>query len=145
MTRFTYTAERSTGEVYKGVADARDRFDLYRIVRGDGAHIISVAEEKADNAWNFSFWSKRISSVGEYEKILFARNLGAMLAAGLPLARSLSVIERQTRNVKMSIVVASVESDVRRGDPLHVAFAKFPRVFPKLFIAMVRAGEEGGD
>lgn len=43
------------------------------------------------------------------------------------------------------MVISQVSSDVRRGETLHAALAKFPRVFPKLFVAMVRAGEEGGD
>jgi type IV pilus assembly protein PilC len=83
--------------------------------------------------------------VSEYEKILFARNLGAMLAAGLPLARALSVMERQTRNQKLAGTLSEVTSSIRKGDALHAALAKFPRMFSKLFIAMVRAGEEGGD
>ena len=145
MTRFVYTAEKSTGEVYKGVAEARDRFDLYRMVRGDGAHIISVSEEAEKAAWSFSYWSERIASVGEYERILFARNLGAMLGAGLSLTRALSVMERQIKNKKMASIASPIASDVRRGDPLHAALSKFPRVFSRLFVAMVRAGDEAGD
>jgi len=145
MARFSYTAEKNSGEVYKGVAEAADRFALYGIVRQEGGKIISL-EETGKNSWmSLTYWNTLITRIGEYDKILFARNLGAMLAAGLPLARALSVIERQTRNLKMSGVVASVASDVRRGDTLHAALAKFPHVFSRLFAAMVRAGEEGGD
>lgn len=145
MARFSYTAERSGGEVYTGVAEARDRFELYGIVRKEGGRIISL-NEKGGSTWlSIGYWNALLSRVSEYEKILFARNLGAMVSAGLALARALSVMERQTRNVRLASIVASVASDVRRGDSLHVALAKFPRVFPKLMIAMVRAGEEGGD
>jgi type IV pilus assembly protein PilC len=145
MARFSYTAEKTSGEVYKGVADAVDRFALYGIVRQEGGKIISV-EETGKNSWlSINYWNTLLARISEYDKILFARNLGAMLAAGLPLARALSVIERQTKNPKMSSVVSSVSSDVRRGDTLHAGFAKFPNVFSRLFVAMVRAGEEGGD
>ncbi len=143
--RFSYTAEKAGGEVYKGIAEAADRFALYATVRQEGGKILSFEESGEANWMSMRFWNGFFSHITEYEKILFARNLGAMLSAGLPLARSLSVIERQTKNAKMSVVIASVESDVRRGDTLHAAFGKFPDVFPKLFIAMVRAGEEGGD
>lgn len=143
--KFTYTAEKSDGEVYKGVGEAADRFELYGIVRQEGGKIISL-EESDWNSWrSMAYWNALISRVSEYEKILFARNLGAMLGAGLALARALAVIERQTKNPKMSMVISQVSSDVRRGETLHAALAKFPRVFPKLFVAMVRAGEEGGD
>ncbi len=145
MAKFTYTAEKSDGEVYKGVAEAADRFELYGIVRQEGGKIISL-DETDGNSWrSMAYWNAKISRVSEYEKILFARNLGAMLGAGLALARALAVIERQTKNPKMSMVISQISSDVRRGETLHAALAKFPRVFPKLFAAMVRAGEEGGD
>lgn len=144
MTRFTYTAEKNDGEVYNGVAEAQDRFGLYQIVRNEGAHIISVYEDHASNVWSLSYWNTRLTTVSEYEKILFARNLGTMLSAGLPLARALSVIERQTKNLKMSSTVAQISSDVRRGDALHAALEKQGSIFSRLFIAMVRAGEEGG-
>jgi len=143
--RFTYTAEKVGGEVYKGVAEAADRFALYTLVRQEGGRILSLEEAGNKNWLSLAYWNSLLSRVTEYEKVLFARNLGAMLSAGLPLARALSVIERQTKNKKMSSIVAAIESDVRHGDTLHAAFAKFPAIFPRLFIAMVRAGEEGGD
>ena len=143
--KFKYTAEKSDGEVYKGVGEAADRFELYGMVRQEGGKIISL-EESDPNSWrSMAYWNALISRVSEYEKILFARNLGAMLGAGLALARALAVIERQTKNPKMSLVISQVSSDVRRGETLHAALAKFPAMFSKLFVAMVRAGEEGGD
>ena len=145
MTHFSYTAEKNDGEVYKGVAEANDRFELYQIIRREGAHIISVNEDSGTSKLNLKYWNSIFSSIKEYDKILFARNLGAMLGAGLSLARALSVIERQSKNPKLASTVAELASDVRRGDTLHLALAKYPTVFPKLMVAMVRAGEEGGD
>lgn len=144
MARFTYAAQKTDGEVYKGVAEARDRFELYEIIRHEGAHILSAEEEGLKHFWNFSYWNAKITTVPEYEKILFARNLGAMLSAGLSLARALAVIERQTKNPRLNTVVSELSGAVRRGETLHSALEKYPKVFPKLFSAMVRAGEEGG-
>lgn len=145
MVRFNYVAEKNGTEPYKGFADVRDRFELYQLVRRDGAHIISVTEEGNTGFFSMQYWNLKFARISEYEKILFARNLGAMLSAGLPLSRALSVIERQTRNPKFGNVVSALASDVRRGDAMHVAVSKFPDVFSKIFIAMIRAGEEGGD
>ena len=69
MSRFTYTAEKNGGEMYKGVAEAQDRFELYEIIRREGAHVISVSEEKRHGILNFSYWNAKISTVTEYEKI----------------------------------------------------------------------------
>src|SRR3989338_1619863 len=104
MARFTYTAEKSSGEIYKGVVEAQDRFELYEIVRKEGAKIVSMTEEDTRSLWNLS-----------------------------------------RRNAKLSNTIAQIAGDVRRGDTFHAALAKFPQTFSRLFVAMVRAGEEGGD
>ena len=145
MAHFSYTAEKSDGEVYKGVAEAKDRFELYTIVRREGGKIVSVEEDNSNNLWSISYWNARLTTIKEYDKILFCRNLGAMLAAGLSLARALSVLERQTKNPRLARTISQVASDVRRGDTLHESLGRSPRVFQRLVIAMVRAGEEGGD
>jgi type IV pilus assembly protein PilC len=145
MTKFVYTAEKSDGEVYKGTAEAADRFELYSIVRREGGKIVSVNEDGGSNKWSVAYWNGKFSSVKEYDKILMARNLGAMLGAGLSLSRALSVLERQTKNPKLSATIGEVAGDVRRGESLHASLAKFPKIFPNIFAAMVRAGEEGGD
>lgn len=145
MSQFSYTAEKTDGEVYTGVAEAADRFELYDIVRKEGGHIISVNEAGSTGMLSLSYWNTKLSTVKEYDKILFARNMGAMLSAGLPLARTLAVLERQTKNKRLAATIAELASEVRRGDTLHAALAKFPRIFSRLMVAMVRAGEEGGD
>lgn len=145
MARFSYTAEKSGGEVYRGVAEAADRFELYSIVRREGGHIVSLEEDHTQSVWSLSYWNTKFTTIKEYDKILMARNLGAMLAAGLPLSRALSVLERQTKNPRLAAAISQVASDVRRGETLHGSFGKFPRIFSNLFIAMIRAGEEGGD
>lgn len=142
--RFSYTAEKNDGEVYKGVAEAADRFELYAVVRREGGKIISVGEENG-GTWSLKYWNAKFTTIKEYDKILMSRNLGAMLGAGLSLARALSILERQTKNPRLCAAISQIASDVRRGETLHASLAKFPRVFSNLFIAMVRAGEEGGD
>lgn len=144
MARFQYTAERAGGETYTGVAEAADRFELYSIVRREGGKIVSLSEEGADSWLSLKHWNATFTSVKEYDKILFARNLGAMLSAGLSLSRALSVMERQIKNPKLSATVTQISSDIRRGTTLHEALAKLPRMFSNLFVSMVRAGEEGG-
>ncbi len=145
MAHFSYTAEKTDGEVYKGVAEATDRFELYQIIRREGGRVITVNEDQSNNKFSIRYWNSKLTTIKEYDKILFTRNLGAMLGAGLSLARALSVLERQTKNPRLAATIAQLASDVRHGDTLHAALGKFPRVFARLIVAMVRAGEEGGD
>ncbi len=145
MTHFIYKAEKANGEVYEGQADARDRFELYELIRHEGGKAKSIQGTSTENMLSMEYWNMKMSRVKEYEKILFARNLGAMLSAGLPLARALGVIERQTKNLKLKRTIGELDSNIRRGDAFNIALSKFPAVFPALFVAMVRAGEEGGE
>jgi type IV pilus assembly protein PilC len=145
MAHFTYTAQRADGEVYRGVVDARDRFEFYAIVRREGGKLMSVEEQAAQPLLTMRYWNTLLAHISEYDRILFARNLGAMLSAGLSLSRALAVMGRQTRNLKLQDIVASIEGSVRRGDTFNTALAAHPKVFSPLFIAMVRAGEESGD
>ena len=139
---FTYTAVRD-GETYTGTIDAADRFDVYRHVRAEGGTIISV-DTATRGRWSLGYWNEKLSTVKAHDKIVFANNMSAMLAAGLPITRALSVAERQTRNPKLTYVLRTVRSDVQKGGAFHTALSQFPGVFSKLFVAMVRAGEEAG-
>ncbi len=78
------------------------------------------------------------------DKISFARNLETMVRAGLPLSRGLSVLWRQSKNQNIRSVLASLGDDIAAGKSFHVALGAFPRVFPPLFVALIRAGEESG-
>src|SRR3989344_3255616 len=123
MSRFTYTAEKAGGEIYTGIAEAQDRFELYSIVRKEGGRIVSMQEEGA--GWfSLKHLNATFSTVKEYDKVLFARNLGAMLSAGLALARALAVLERQTKNVRLASGIGEGLSEGRRGAALHEAPAQ---------------------
>jgi type IV pilus assembly protein PilC len=145
VARFKYTAQKADGEVYNGIATAQDRFELYNVIRREGGHLLSMEVDKSDNRFNIFFWIEKITTVPEQQKILFTRNLGVMLSAGLPLSRALAVMERQTKDAHLTKAISEISSDVRHGTTLHDALEKQARIFPRLTIAMVRAGEEGGD
>ncbi|MEK7185366.1 MAG: type II secretion system F family protein [Patescibacteria group bacterium] len=93
---------------------------------------------------NLNFSIPFLSGVKINDKILLAKNLATMIEAGLPLTRALSVIERQARNKKFKETVQGLSDDVNRGEALSVAMEKRPKVFSRLFISMVKAGEESG-
>jgi type IV pilus assembly protein PilC len=145
VARFTYTAQKADGEVYNGIAEAQDRFELYNVIRKEGAHLLSFHLDNSDNRLSFAYWIGKVTSVPMQQKILFMRNLGVMLSAGLPLSRALAVMERQTKDMHLLKAISEISSDIRHGITLHESIAKFPTIFPRLAVAMVRAGEEGGD
>ena len=141
VSKFLYIAKKGDNETYQGSVEARDRFEVYALVRREGGSVISVTEE--GKTFVSSFFS--FSRIKEYDKILFARNLSAMLSAGLNLSRALGVLARQTSNKKLADVITEVDASVRGGDPFNAALARFPNVFSSLFVSMIRSGVESGD
>lgn len=75
---------------------------------------------------------------------VFARQFATMLNAGLTMLRALSILADQTANKTLAKAVDAARSDVETGSSLSQALGRHPRVFSKLFVAMVRAGEAGG-
>lgn len=133
------------GVIKETTRQATDKFSLYRDVKKEGAQIIGVTEAAEKTSLNLSFLKNIFSSVKFHDRIIFARNLGAMLEAGLSVSRALAVFERQTKSAGLKEVVVSMNDGIRQGGTLHDGMAKFPNVFPPLFVAMVGAGEESGN
>jgi len=78
------------------------------------------------------------------EMTLFTRQLATLLRSGVPLLRALDVMERQEKNAKLADIVGGLAENVRSGSSLSDGMSQHPKVFDKLYINMVRAGEAGG-
>lgn len=144
MPLFHYRAQdENTGEMKEGDQSGHDKFAVTKDLRAQGLQVIAI-DEKKKNTIDTSSITAFLSRIKLEEKILFTRNLSAMIEAGLPLARGLSVLERQTRNPKLKKVLQSVQSEVTSGKTLSDSLEKHPKVFSALFVSMVRVGEETG-
>lgn len=126
------------------VIEASSRFAVYEQVQKDGGIVIALAEGGKSlwlPAWLFISFGAGVKRV---EIIRMAKNLSAMLSAGLSISRALSVLERQSSNKRFKAIVQGLGESVKKGSSFHEALALYPRVFSPLFIAMARAGEESG-
>jgi len=142
---FSYSAKSNTGELSQGVLEATNRFVAAHDLRTRGLTPLSVAEQEAGWLEKFGTLEKIFETVGIGEQVILTKNLSGMLKAGLPLSRALSVIEKQTKNKTLNGIVNSLLRDINSGETFSAALAKYPKVFSKLFTAMVRAGEESGN
>ena len=88
--------------------------------------------------------------MGKKEKItlrdivIFSRQLATMVGAGLTLIRALGVLADQTTSKSLAAVIATIRNDIERGLSFSQAISKHPKVFPDVYIAMIRSGEVGG-
>ena len=139
---YKYQAKKITGEEISETMEASSKADLAIKLREQG-YIPMLIEEKNEKSRLVSFLS-RFGMVSTADKIMFAKNLGIMLSAGLPITRALEILSRQTNNKYFSRTIISLMNGAQKGDFLSSAMKKFPKIFPKIFIAMVKTGEESG-
>ena len=143
--KYSYKATNESGELITGVKEASDKFSLTKDLKREGKNVVTATEVEAN--W-FSRVNDRFTSmfsrVKSQDKIIFAKNMGAMIEAGLPMARALEVLQRQTKNKKFVRIIESLGEEIRKGKTLSESMAVYPGVFSQLFVSMVKAGEESG-
>jgi type IV pilus assembly protein PilC len=145
MSHFTFKARKPSGETYSGDRDAADRYELYRLLHEKGDEIVEFKEKGAAKGLHINInLGPLFNRVKTIEKINFARNLGSMLQAGLALSRALAVLERQTRNKTFRTVLNDLIAEISRGMTFADSLAKYPKIFPPIFVSMVHAGEQSG-
>jgi type IV pilus assembly protein PilC len=149
MAFFNYRAVKKDGSTYNSEIEAVDRYAVYKIVKDRGEMVAEIEEVGSAHEINsFKKLSEKFetvfSHVGAQEKINFAKNLGAMISAGLSLSRALAVQEKQIKNKKFKEIVENLNEEISRGKSLSEAMKIYPKVFSDLFVSMVRAGEESG-
>lgn len=146
--RFKYKAQKADGNFYEGEREAADKFALARELRKEGETLVGATPKGAPK-WGgvanvrglFQFFSR----VPLREKIIFMRNLGGMLAAGLTVSRSLGVLLRQTRSKRLKSIITGLTEKISVGESVSQALGGYGAVFPPIVVSMVKAGEEGGN
>ena len=160
MPTFVYEAMNASGKPQKGTLDAPSSEEVIKKLRGDGLFPTSVKEQKApakadkakaDAGADGKSKKKKKGlgfsmpgGVGAKTITLFTRQMSTLQDAGLPLLRSLQILEQQQKPGKMKTILGVVCEDVEGGNTLSESFAKHPKAFDRLYCKMVAAGEVGG-
>lgn len=142
--QFSYKAIRADGGAYESTVEAADRFAVYKDLHAKGEAVVWVHEKSAKGSLKKALdlsWG----GIKAADRVLFAKNLSAMLRAGLPLARALGVLEKQVKGKEWMKIFAAIQEDLAKGTPFSASLAAFPKAFGSLFVSMVAAGEESGN
>ncbi len=139
MKRYLYKAtEKKTGKVIKGAVQAENERAAGKLLIEQGYIPDSINEESK------GVLAKLQNKVPTKDRIIFTRQFATLIAAGLPLARSLKTAAEQANTQAMKAVIEDVSASVEAGKSLADSFAKHPEVFNDLYIALVAAGEMSG-
>jgi type IV pilus assembly protein PilC len=140
---FHYSSIDSTGRKTKGTVEAANETAAGHVLRQRGEVPLELVQ--AGQGLNRDL---KIPGMGNRTKLkdlaVFARQFATMTASGMSLLRSLSILEEQTTAAALKRAVGEVRTDVAGGVSLSSAMSKHDRVFPRLMVAMIRAGEAGG-
>src|SRR5918992_1029256 len=140
MALYTYRALDKQGEIVQDKLEGSGTMAVATELRQQGLLVIDVKEQSAGQRDILEPF-KRIK-LGDL--VVFSRQLATMINAGLPIVRALYVLSEQTENRKLKDTVDAVRKDVEAGLALSEALDKHPKVFSRLYVEMVRAGEIGG-
>lgn len=142
MSSFVYKVRDARGIPSQGVTDGASKSAVAADLRNKGFTIVDLKEKSAGISLKTSFGKgKRIKA---RHITIFSRQFATMIDSGLALLRALFILESQTQNPSLRTVIGRVRADVEAGTSLSDSLEKHPKVFSRLYVSMVRAGEAGG-
>lgn len=147
MPVFQYEAMNSQGKAVKDEIEARNTDEAIAKIRAMNLFPTKVKEKAGKKTTGPGAKKKRsfaIGGVSQAQLTTFTRQLSTLQDAGLPIVRSLRVLYEQMKPGLLKNVLQDIADDVESGNSLSEAMAKYPKVFDKLYINMIRAGEAGG-
>ena len=138
MPRYRYTATNAAGRTVRGTAEAPTMEALYIQLRDTKDEYMTAAKEDTDGAVAF-----RVMKTAQLAD--FCRNLGTLLAAGVPLVRAFRIMaDERGLDIRTKALYEAVLSDLKRGVPLSDAMSHCAPAFPELLLAMTRSAETTG-
>ena len=142
MITFAYQARDASGRIVSGIQDALNEDNAVTSLMSRGLMVLSLQKKSIAGRSRKKTWS-----VKETDLVLFTRQLATMIEAGISLVQGLTALYDQCdpkRQRSLRHVVSDVTTRVQGGETFHESIAKHPRVFNRLFVSMVKAGESGG-
>ncbi|MFN2612248.1 MAG: type II secretion system F family protein [Solirubrobacterales bacterium] len=142
MSTFAFRAVDVAGIPSRGELEAPSKVQVTEQLRERGLIVLDVAEKR--EAANIEDFFKRFRGVSMRELSVMSRQFATLVASGMPMLRSLTTLEDQTQDEQIKEAIVGVRADVEAGSSLASAMERHPRVFDKLYRAMVRSGENSG-
>ncbi|MBA2347720.1 MAG: type II secretion system F family protein [Solirubrobacterales bacterium] len=140
MSTFVFKAMDLAGAKASGEVDAESKQAVADQLKARNLIVLDIAAKHSSREINIELFQK----IKAAELTIMTRQMSTMVSSGMTILRALYVLEAQTENKKLQETIMGVRRDVEAGLPLSDAFARHPKVFDPLYVAMTRAGETGG-
>ena len=142
MITFSYQARDASGKIVSGIQDALNEDNAVTSLMSRGLMVLSLQQKAAAGRVRKKVWK-----VKETDLVLFTRQLSTMVEAGISLVQALTALYDQSdpkRQKGLREVISDVTTRVQGGETFNESIGKHPRVFDRLYVSMVKAGEHGG-
>ncbi len=145
MPSYSYKASTFEGKIVEGTMEASDNGTVSLKLQEMGLLPINIGSQTKQAIFRREIeWPWKRKKVRRKDLLIFTQELHTLVRAGFPLDRSLAVLGQLAESPAMSEVIQDVLKEVKGGKSFSEALAKYPAVFPKVYISMVKAGEAGG-
>ena len=143
MAVYAYSAINAEGAELEGTLQASDLTTALEQLRQKGL-LAQKIDEVRDADTSGSVSAGAFKGVKSKSLQIFSRQFATMIEAGLNVVSALVILEEQTNDRNLGFVIAQLREDVEGGLLLSEAMARHPKVFSRLYVAMVEAGEAAG-
>ena len=140
MAIFLWEAKSRQSEIKRGEMEAQNAEVVNQRLRSLGLHPLRVKRK----AFEIRLRWPGSTGVGSHDLVVFTRQLATMVDAGLPLLQCLDILTHQQPNPDFKKILFDVRNTVESGSTLADALRRHPKVFDRLFLNLVAAGEAGG-
>jgi len=149
MPTYQFEAMDATGTEIKDVIDAATEEEAQATIRQMGYFVTKIAVKKSLTGGKAGVGGKRkrgmsFGGASTKQMSLFTKQLSILQDAGLPILRSLRILENQQKSGRLKNTLGDVGDEIEAGSTLSEAMAKSPKVFSRLYVNMIKAGEAGG-
>ena len=147
MPVFEYTALDAKGKTTSGIIDADGASTARQKLRATGIFPVAIKESQETpqkKTARIGDLSRYLTRVKPAEIAILTRQLATLISAGFPLVSALEALLPQTKSTRLKTVLAQIKDAIVEGQSFAQALSQYPKIFPPLFINMVRAGETSG-
>ncbi len=145
MDNFTYEGRNQRGELIKGKIESPNQQAVAQWMLGTGitpVMIRPIPQAKPQPQWLTKIQGQ--GSLSPTELLLFTRQMGTMVKAGLPLLQALAGMQKSSTNIRLVALLGAIREDLDKGLELSTAMARHPKFFDDYYVSMIRVGEGAG-
>lgn len=144
MPIYSYQAKSIDGQIVKGQVEAATDMEARVKLRAQRLIPIKMVSAQAQHAQFIKGFENFRSKVSAKDLQVFTRQFATLINSGIPIVQSIDILSNSSSNELLATSLKKIREDIEGGKKLAEAIAKHPRIFDRLYINLMKAGEESG-